>query len=492
MKKLIFSLVLVLYLVSCSEDNQIKSNRNYTAEFKRRDMLKEKFGRMLGNAIVDHPSLRLAIKTEALKMFDNDYDVLYHDIKNMTLSDGLKFRDVLLNYFEDEKYLIEIENEVPLLTIFVPELPGNTFSAKLWNTQEVIPSIGITYFDTNDVLIVNSTEEFIIKADLIPNFPALVIKENERIVKKDGSLNSLARGRVFMTADNLEFQFLADCFDGSLSKQLPSARLANDLDPVVINAWWEYDGWTATVDGWHRDYIYYGISPSNTSGPFNYDFQEHIRSFKFINDPNLAYSLVSDQRGTSNSLLDPSFKSASLTYPSNSGWTEGGFEFEVRMLYNAKNGLGAEFQTFFGAMPQELFTVVYLRQGLLYYPTITSLPQKNLVLPLFSWDLKDYASSIKIEIDEYDRAETVVTSDTRTVKFAANFNVDLKIGLKFGSTAETTQTQTIQKTYTVGNDPLGPVIVNFGDDVIVDILNNRTREYTTGYYSISVEPKRVQ
>jgi hypothetical protein len=157
--------------------------------------------------------------------------------------------------------------------------------------------------------------------------------------------------------------------------------------------------------------------------------------------------------------------------------------------------LGGEFETFFGALPKELFTVIYTRRTTFpyfYYPTITGLPQKNLSLPLFTWDLKDYATTIKIEIDEYDQAETVVTTDSRQVKFANNFDVDTKVGLKFGIDGEATQTQTIQKTYKVGNDPLGPVIVNFGDDVIVDKVSNKTREYTTGYYSISVEPKRVQ
>lgn len=94
------------------------------------------------------------------------------------------------------------------------------------------------------------------------------------------------------------------------------------------------------------------------------------------------------------------------------------------------------------------------------------------------------------------------------MKFAANFNIDatlgvkVKAGLKFGASLETTQTNTVQKTFTQGNDFLGEAIVNFADKVIlgqtaVGWLGGarwQTRDYTTGlgYCKFSIEPKRVQ
>ncbi|MBU1820371.1 MAG: hypothetical protein KKG00_02510, partial [Bacteroidetes bacterium] len=79
-----------------------------------------------------------------------------------------------------------------------------------------------------------------------------------------------------------------------------------------------------------------------------------------------------------------------------------------------------------------------------------------------------------------------------------NFSIDggvlKKIGLKLGGSLETSQTQTYQRTFTQGNDDLGSVIVNFADNIIIsqNFIKYLTREYSTGWYSISVEPIRVQ
>lgn len=487
-------------MLSCSPEDSTLNQSAPSITLEKRDALKSAFGNALVKALADHDRLRTLLKSEALKMFDNDFDVFYHLVKDLEVESGMTTRELLLSYFEDEGTLFEIEQSLPLLTIFIPTLPDNSFSAMLWNPISQIPSVALTSNFKNDVTILDPNGgEHVLPADLVPGYPVVVIKENERIVYLSDKSIRHAKGRIFNTSDNLQFQFLADAFDGSLRQNESSARIALDLDPVIQTAYFTYEGGggrgSNPVDGWHRDLIYYGISPAQTSGPFDYDFQEHIRSFRLINSPTAAYSLISDQRGTSDPRMDPSFWASYPVYPPNSGWTEGGFEFEVRLLYNSKNGLGAEFETYFGAMPQELFTVIYNRDGLLWRPSIVGLPQKDLVLPLFSWDLKDYASTIKIEIDEIDRTETVVATDVRQVKFATNFGIEQqvlkKIGLKFGASMEETQTHTIQKTYTVGNDPLGSVIVNFGDDVLLN-LSLMTREYTTGYYSISVEPKKVQ
>ena len=89
-------------------------------------------------------------------------------------------------------------------------------------------------------------------------------------------------------------------------------------------------------------------------------------------------------------------------------------------------------------------------------------------------------------------------------KFATNFGIDTalgvktKIGLKFGASVETIQTQTVQKTFTQGNNFLGEAIVNFADKVIIRKTNLRnmwiTRDYITGsgYCEFSIEPKKVQ
>ncbi|MFP2905328.1 hypothetical protein ACLESD_09780 [Pyxidicoccus sp. 3LFB2] len=469
---------------------------------ERRDELKTVFGKAFATALADSPSLRKLIKTEAMAKFDNDYDVLYHLIKDRPLADGQTVRDLLLGYFENAEQLAAVEREVPLLTIFVPELPNDAFSAVSWDVDTQIPVVGITSYKTNDVTVVDRNgEAHVIEAALIPAFPVVVIKENERVIPVAGSNPSaMSKTRVLKASNSLGFAFLSDNFDRSLNKDVSASRVIKVPDTKLVDAYNTY----LTADGWHRDYIYYNISPSQPRGAFSYDYQEHVRSFRMVGDPVIAFSKIADQTG------EPAL--ASLVQQPTSGWTGGAFEFKVRVLINAKNGLGQELVTYFSALPDELFTLAYDERKVsvftFYKPRISELRTKSLSLPLFAWDLNDYASTIKIEVEEVDLTETIVQSETRTVKFATNFGIDptvgflQKIGLKFGASLEETRTETTQRTYTVGNDILGSVIVNFADNVLTDSFTTvifgtprvywNAREYETGWFSLSVEPTRVQ
>src|ERR1051325_9530802 len=96
--------------------------------------------------------------------------------------------------------------------------------------------------------------------------------------------------------------------------------------------------------------------------------------------------------------------------------------------------------TYFPADPEELFEIQYIKKTgfsnwIIWGLSISSLKTKEVNLPLFNWDLNDYASTIKIEIEEVDLTVTTQTSESRQVKFATNFAIDgllKKIGLKFG------------------------------------------------------------
>jgi len=51
------------------------------------------------------------------------------------MSNGKTFRDLLLKRCGNESLFEEIEREMPLLTILVPELPKNSFSAVNWDVE---------------------------------------------------------------------------------------------------------------------------------------------------------------------------------------------------------------------------------------------------------------------------------------------------------------------------------------------------------------------
>jgi hypothetical protein len=500
LKSVFIALMVFAFAVSCNNEPTLDQKLTQNGLlFDNETKQKKSFAVAFAKALSDNIQLRELIKREALKMFDNDFDVLYYLIKDEPLGNGNSVRSLLQKYFKNTDELAQIENDIPTLTIFVPELPEDSFSANSWDTQLEIPQVAYNSNSTNDVFIVKETgEEYTLEASLIPNFPVVVIKKNERLIagvgneSKGGKKNSINAVRA---KDGKTFEFLHGGFNRSLS--IAARNYApNEIDQRLVDAYNIY----STADGWHRDYIYYNISPSTPTGPFSYDFQEHITSFRLngVSGTDAAFSVynkIADQTGEQRF----SFTNINGYRSVVSGWSDGFFEFKVKVLLNSKNGIGTEYVTYFPASLMELFRVRSTQPYTGAPFRINSLRIRgamDLNLPLFNWDLNQYASTIKIEIEEVDRVETTTISETRTVKFAANFGIEgvlKKIGLKFGASLEDTQTQTTTKSYTEGNDDLGSVIINFADNVIVNTFSGyNTRTYETGWFEICVEPKRVQ
>lgn len=515
MKKNLKNLAFVLLLLtlnSCSDEESLTERQNNSTQNKisskdEKSILKEKFAFSLMKTIKESQTLRNLIKDEALKMFNKDYEVLVYAIKDVSLESGKTFEQTINQNADTDFQLASLLRIEPTLTLLVPELPLESFSAKKWNSQSEIPAIAIRTNYTNEVpLITPDLKLEMMPGDVTPGFPVIVVKNNERVVSnlENPNIRNLKTKTVF-EKDGVIIKFWTDSFDNENNKE-NSSRLVSSLDPVLVNAYNIYDEQNPNLNGWQRDYIYYLIQPSTPNGPFIYDFQEHIRGFSMTGTPINAYNKISDQTG------DPYFRDDHRINVSH--WTSGFYEFKVRTIINAKNGVGNELINGFTVSPDQLFLLEYeeYSTGTLFwekrYYRLTNISNRTVLvdIPLMNWDLDEYASSIKIEIEEVDLTTTTVITDTRTVKFATNFSIDatlgtkVKTGLKFGASLETTQTHTVQKTFTQGNDFLGEAIVNFADKVITGRhrtfgMNRwRTRDYITGsgYCQFSVEPKRVQ
>lgn len=464
--------------------------------------LKREFGKALVKSLVDSKMLRDLIKNKSLEMFDNDYEVLYQMIKDEKLENSKTFRQSILQNLGSEELLNKIELNNPTLTIFVPELPENSFSAMLWDTENQIPKVAISVHTSNDVPIINlDGSEEIIKAQYIPSFPVIVLKDNERIVADSNVSSKNTNTLSIANINGKDYRFLDDCFDG-LKKKSVNARIIpiQYLDPVLVTA---YQTYTAqNLDGWQRDYIYYGITPDTPKGPFKYNFQESIKTFSLQGDPVAAFNKISDQTN------DPQLPLGVLSPPGAmpekiASWTGGNYEFKIRIIVNGKNGVGSEIIKYFNAKVSDLFDVTYVNTSWWTFERrINGLKSMSLNIPIFGWDLDQYASTIKIDIEEVDLTETTVLTESRAVEFASNFGVEVsggyqeyvKIGLKYGTSQKVNTTAIVQRTFTQGNDLLGDVIVNFADNVVLSRQPNTytTREYSSGLYSITVEPMRVQ
>lgn len=210
-------LTLGLLLNSCQNEdfNSQNQSSNIVSEkpeisfesinFNENGKLKLKFAEAFSNALIANRDVRRLVKEEALKQFDKDYDVLYALVKNQSLTpteylktnsnktsknllqksaNALTLREALLPFFSSEAELLEIEQKLPLLTIFVPELPLGYFSAETWdiNDETQIPDVALRLTNTNDIPVIGKDgEKYVIEAELTPGFPIVVIKDNERV-----------------------------------------------------------------------------------------------------------------------------------------------------------------------------------------------------------------------------------------------------------------------------------------------------------------------
>ncbi len=527
MKKntVIYSLILAFILCACRYDDisrtdssKASSNFNYQEDTK----LKTDFAKALVHAVSESQALRDFIKNEALKKVTKDFDVVYYTVKSKNVASGTNLRttgssslrDLILPYFAKEGDLSEIEKKLPLLTIFVPDLQDGSFSAENWNTATQIPYIAVRSYETNDVMCYGVDKEFNLPGKYMPDFPVLVIKDNERLISNQTqeqfdklstrilTSQNTTNGRII---DDVSLRFIDDNFD-------PSYQPASNpvfqpfvgyprVDQIHLDAYNAYKNYTP--GGWQRDYIYYGLTPTKTEGGINPTYREYLTSFKLTGDPQAAYNYISNSQ-------DPKVLAV---INGSSAWTDGAFEIGISLAYGAKNSnLGLEMTKGFSANPNDLFEITYDTYGgwwsfglSIKTPTITGLkmmdfydnPTNKIEFPV--WDLNNFSNQWKITFEEVDLQ--VTHTDTKTVsnKYNANFGLDFstgeikKIGLKFGASYEQEKSNTYVSQYTEESNPLKSSDVNFYDNVVDFNSSNQLvpRKYNTGKVEFELRPRLV-
>ena len=240
MKKKIFNYftlgLIVFSLTSCSNDlslrDDIQSGDSQSKEikyenipFNQKGKIIEKFGKGISKALQNQEFRRL-LKKEALKKFNKDTDVLYHTIKNKPINSSvllkstnvefLTLHEFLIPFFENEAELIAFENQLPLLTIFVPELPEESFSAELWDVNDInqIPDVALRLDNITYTPVIGRDDfNYLVAPEDVPGWPIVVLKENERVVSSlDDSYSSLDT-RIIDADGTLDYKFLDNNFE---------------------------------------------------------------------------------------------------------------------------------------------------------------------------------------------------------------------------------------------------------------------------------------
>ena len=467
----------------------------------------------------------MIIQNEALKMIDLDYDVLYLLIKDKLVEKNISIENALSKYIDQDK-LDYIALNLPTLTIYVPELPLKTFSAETWNASEEIPAV--TYVSTKSestdlpIYFFDEGEQFIddfrLEADLIPTYPILVVKTNERIIAEDKNLTKNPN----LTKNNSEenskrigstsLLFIDSAFDNLNKAPMTKGRISSrpsdgptdfvptNLDYSKLLKAYDYFG----TAGWQRDYIYYDMTPTTTKGVIDNAYMEHLVSFEMIGDR--AIDKISDQTGDPSAIENVGGGGGSRgggRYTDRKYWTDGQFEFLI--IVDILSGK----RTYLSVDPDLIFDRNYETVG--NYLKIKSVTPKRYILtkplPLFDWDLSAYSARVTVSIEEVDPSETITRTLSSSFEFATNFSAEpsfggekAKVGLKFGGSTKSTKTSTYTIVTQKGNDELGNFIMNFGDPVIlnknIDANTNTyyptyNKIYTTGWCRLCIAPLKI-
>lgn len=214
MKKLFFTLASVFCMLSCSQEEEI-----LTAQEKADTMPVQlvaqsqlKFAKLLSQAASNSMEVRRFLRNEALAQFDNDYDVFYPLVKDKIVFGNQTFRDILLSYCDDKSELSQIEQSLLLLNILVPDMSLFTdFNANNWDVTDNEIAVICRDDDTN-TLYENGENIGLMEGGDIPDFPCLVVKNNERL--KVSSVNT--------RSGEINYEFIDDVFDKT--KNAPQTR----------------------------------------------------------------------------------------------------------------------------------------------------------------------------------------------------------------------------------------------------------------------------
>lgn len=136
--------------------------------------------------------LRSAIKTEALKKFDGDYDILYKDFKNRTFSDGNTLVEKL-----EKAHIANKSAKVGALSSLTETFSNLQISVPVnienWNTEKFEPLVAIIPVDvlegSYDKIKAYDSQGNIhwLDSHTAPNFPVVAVGKSER-VDENGNL----------------------------------------------------------------------------------------------------------------------------------------------------------------------------------------------------------------------------------------------------------------------------------------------------------------
>lgn len=492
MKKLLLTGTLLAILFSCNKEEALTQSQTKVPQTHMTEASYEKFGKALSQALTQSPQLARTLQAEALKMFDNNTDVLYHEVKSLKIEGEKTVEDLIRIHWSGDKaeYNTFVDNS-PLLNIFASDLEviNQSLALNNWDLSKEI-GVAIALNTGNKTLLVNGDSVATIHSGEIPTIPTFVINQNQR-VKVKSSLRSLDQ-RV-----KYNYDFVHSAFDGSTRPQLRSQYveeapnssnrlIERELDYEIIRAWEQTNGRDLHTQ---RAKIYY----SGENGGLNYAFSEYLYRFKISTESydNIAGATTEeDDPKINNERTTHQFKKLGINEVIEKIWTKGSFTFQFEVITPIASGYGENHKPIISVTPKELFimnaeeterkvlftSIYYYRinpekiEGRWVYPEKIGI--KSPLRVSGTWDLSQQGLSKMIKVSELDKGKTYTSTETFSTEFANSTKLSLSdiikdiLSIESSSSYKTTKTVSTTVSYTDKDDNLGTAILYFTDPVI--------------------------
>ncbi len=519
------TIIISVSIVSCTKDSFTRFNQEIDSVYENTEQAMIDFSVILSKAVYNEPELRSFLKEEALKSFDRDYDVFYPWTKYSEVRDGLTFEDILKMY-DSNNHLHMIEKTIPLLNILVPDwswISTDCFSVKTWNTE--ISEVGVGYRSQKTVNDIYANGELLVSvpAGAFPDFPVLIIKENERMKVSSNYTKGLPS----------QYEFIDSYFDATLTTkgdgvvtEIYDYQYIETGDVVPTNS---LRGRLGTVYGEtnnsndipQRDFIYYNMNAQRDTGVVDYDYYERLLKFRFTT-PHVS-AIYDDPIGSSSTGNDCVLKDYWLN-KENTGnvnrtwytyeqlalmdWGEGAIEIKFEIYagdekYQFPKTLSFE-DIFFVKRVYQIREENWLGATMYrhYFVEKQDLQPKwvNINADLFTWNLSEYPTRYQIVISEYDKGNTKDRTMQQTFTYATNFKATtdlgqekVKVGWEFGGSNTTNYTSTYHESYSEESDELASIWIHYADKFILNQNETQAtlRKYSVGDLEIIIVPEKL-
>lgn len=477
---LLLTATLSIVFFSCEKEQYLEQEIAKETVQHSADELRTAFAKNLALALVNK-ELRLFLKTEALKQFDGDYDILFNMAKNNVVTeDGQTFYELLEANWESEISLEEIVTSLPTLNILIPDLL--LAPTELWDTKEHIPLVavknseqhqkGIDYLPAYN----SKAERKEIYAFEDPTETTIVVESSERVVavsnnNKEINLRKVTEEGWISIFEENDYEYFITSRDF-----LPSSPVSmNARVPGLPSL---YAGYLESANGrasCPRETLYYG----NTSNlfywvderdkPLNVNIKERLQLIRFTTG--FASRTAAD--GWSESSLElrcnvllggqnsAAFQSVLLTRSVP--------RILVEMTVGA-NGYYRDLEDWLLTKPSNLrnsyrsYAEYYESRGLLATVFNRALaPESSQGLwinwggAVVNWSIHKYGDRMKYVFYEYDPGEKVTQIRNYSVGF--NASIGKKDVFNIGFSGQKSGSTTIE--YTNTSDQLGENIVDY-------------------------------